>query len=99
MTEKSYDIVMSTPIGKRKGTLILNITGNIFTGIMHILGSNNNIKGSLNNDGTCLFSGSFATRFHSYNYKGDGLIMTDSILLNLVVFNRTYVVTGTQNSI
>lgn len=83
MSEYTYDIVLQTEIGTRKGKLILNIERNILNGILELLGYSVPCSGIVKSDGSSILRGQLKTFMSTYEYIGTGLI--DSCRVDLVL--------------
>lgn len=69
-----YRIVMSTPIGKKYGSLALCEYENRLTGCLDMLGHKNDIYGSIQKDGRCQLIGEFITLVRNIKFQAEGFI-------------------------
>ena len=80
---RTYDIELSTLLGKRIGSLGLQISGKQFSGILHLMKAENPVHGHLLEGGMCRIIGSIRTRMNTYPFEGEGLLLPESIELLL----------------
>lgn len=90
MSETTYRICMSVPLGKRNGTMLLHRMGNTIDGWLDVLGRRNTLSGILSNDGQITLSGVFQTLLNTVSYTAAGTISGRKILLNLKTESGAY---------
>ena len=76
-----YDVELSTPLGKRSGSLHLSVFGERFCGTLDLMKAENAIRGQTSNDGSCRVTGSIRTRMGTYCFEGEGRILPERIEL------------------
>ena len=72
MPRYTYDIVLKTEIGERKGQLILEITEYIVRGCFNLLGFSLPCSGRIDQNGKCFLQGQLKTFMNTYDYIGKG---------------------------
>ena len=80
---KVYDILMHTPIGKRKGELKAKIENGKLTGFLSLFGNTEPIEGTVDESGKCSLKGKFITLMKSVDFTADGTIDLDIVRLAL----------------
>ena len=75
---KVYDILMNTPIGKRKGELKAKIENGKLTGFLSLFGNTEPIEGTVD-----FLKGKFITLMKSVDFTADGTIDPDIVRLAL----------------
>ena len=80
---KVYDILMNTPIGKRKGELKAKIENGKLTGFLSLFGNTEPIEGTVDENGKCSLKGKFITLMKSVDFTADGTIDPDIVRLAL----------------
>ncbi len=78
-----YDVELSTPLGKRSGSLRLSVFGARFCGTLDLMKAENAIRGQTSNDGSCRVTSSIRTRMSTYRFEGEGRILPERIELLL----------------
>lgn len=71
--EQKYAIKMNTPIGLEEGTITMAIDGDNVSGILKVMGSDNNFDGKINGN-EFEFSGSIKKFISKINYSAKGTI-------------------------
>lgn len=89
-----YNVTMNTPLGDRKGTLGISVTGNKLDGFLQILKSLNPIAGIIDNNGNCNFNGHIDTATQTLHFKADGNISETSVELILYADGCQYQMNG-----
>lgn len=85
---------MKTPLGNRKGTLGISITGNKLDGFLQILKSSNPIIGVIDDNNCCSFSGHIETATERLYFLARGVISKDTVVLTLESEDCQYPMTG-----
>lgn len=80
---RTYDIELSTLLGKRAGSLGLRISGAQFSGILRLMKAETPVHGHLLEDGMCRVSGSIRIRMNTYPFEGEGMLLPERIELLL----------------
>ena len=78
---KIYDILLYTPIGKRKGELKANIENGKMTGFLSLFGNTELIEGNIDESGKCALKGKFVTLIKSVDFSADGVIDLEGVRL------------------
>lgn len=90
MSEATYRICMSVPLGKRNGTMLLHRTGESIDGWLDVLGKRNTLSGVISSDGQVTLSGVLQTLYSTMPYTAAGTISGRKILLNLKTGSGAY---------
>lgn len=72
MINQKYQISLHTPLGTRKGTLTMSISGQHIDGILYILNEQSTFSGIVLPDGTCQISGNLKTLVSTIPFQGKG---------------------------
>jgi len=80
---KVYDILMNTPLGKKKGELKAKIENGKLTGFLSLFGNTEPIEGTVDESGKCSLKGKFITLMKSVDFTADGTIDPDIVRLAL----------------
>lgn len=80
---KIYDILMSTPLGQKKGELKAKIENGKLTGFLSLFGNTELIEGTVDEHGNCSLKGKFITLMKSVDFTADGTIDMDIMRLAL----------------
>ena len=80
---KIYDILLHTPIGKRKGELKAKIENGKLTGFLSLFGHTEPIEGTVDESGKCSLKGKFITLIKSVDFTADGTIDWDALRLTV----------------
>lgn len=78
---KIYDVLMNTPLGKRKGELKAKIENGKLTGFLSLFGHTEPIEGTVDENGNCSLKGKFITLMQSVEFTADGTIDWDTLRL------------------
>ncbi len=98
MSEKVYRVFMSTPLGKKYGTLATNIAGSDLSGHLDILAHSEPFAGTIDSKGNCAISGVFTTLMRRVPYKATGTLSDCSVHLMMQGERRTYELSGNRIS-
>lgn len=93
-----YDIVLTAPIGDRKGTLTAEIINSKLEGNLFIMKHDNYFCGTIDNYGRCSISGSIKTLPKIVSYDGSGFMDGENLTLTLNIGSRKLIMTGTHAS-
>ncbi|MGN0632687.1 MAG: hypothetical protein ACI4JW_02350 [Oscillospiraceae bacterium] len=91
-----YEIVLSAPIGNKKGILSVNIARDKLEGDLIIMKNENHFCGSVKPDGSCVISGGIKTLIGAVDYHGEGYIDEQTVTLVLNTGKRKFVVSGNR---
>lgn len=89
-----YEIVLSTPIGDKKGILTVNIVHDRIEGNLIVMKNENYYCGRIKPDGSCEISGRIRTLIGVVDYHGEGYIAEQTVTLVLNTGKRKFVVSG-----
>lgn len=78
---KIYDVLLHTPMGKKKGELKAKIENGKLTGFLSLLGHTEPIHGTVDENGGCSLKGKFITLMKSVDFTADGTIDYDTLRL------------------
>ena len=97
---KVYNVLLHTPLGKKKGELVIDcgdaefLNGGKLNGYLLIFGHKEDIKGEIFEDNSCLFEGRFVTLLKIVDFKAKGKITKDEVSLELIGNSGSYRLTG-----
>lgn len=80
MIDGKYAVVLKTPLGAKKGKLILKSEEDKLTGTMLALGSKEEIQNGKVSDNHFSFEGSFKTALGKLDYQAEGSYKNNSLL-------------------
>ncbi len=83
MTLHSYEVVLDTPLGKRKGTLELTIENGKIEGVLVLFQNQEKVNGEIDESGHCTLRGRFSTLMNKFYYEAEGFIRENSLQLTL----------------
>ncbi|MGM9617557.1 hypothetical protein [Butyricicoccus sp.] len=89
-----YSIVMHTPLGKRYGSMRLQISGMELRGELTILRGSKPFAGTVDRFGNCMISGSFETLTHTVSFYADGMLTDSDISLRMVTEKNFFTLIG-----
>jgi len=89
MPDGTYDVVLRSPLGLRKGTLELSLKSGVLHGAFFILRKKNPIREGTVIGNTCAFSGIIATAAGEREYEATVTIIDDEIHGEVVFYLRT----------
>lgn len=78
---KIYDIILHTPLGKKKGELKAKIENGKLNGFLSVLGHTEPIEGTVDESGNCSLKGKFVSLMKSVDFSADGTIDYDALRL------------------
>lgn len=92
-----YDLIMTTPLGRRKGALELAIEGALVNGVLTMFARTIPLKkGRLEGRNIC-FEGDMRVFQNNIPYQAIGELCKDNLQLQLATEKGTYSVTGRLN--
>ena len=78
-----YDILLYTPLGKKKGELKAKIENGKLNSTLSLLGHTEPIEGSVDKKGNCTLKGKIVSLMKSIDFTADGTIDYEGIRLAL----------------
>lgn len=94
MCRYAYKISMQTPLGERRGTMLVNIEGQSARGYIDIFGRKGFFEGEIGEDGQYCLHGRIITLIRTINYRATGRADGDRIALTLESERNTLYLTG-----
>ena len=94
MSERLYSIVMHTPIGLKRGTLTVKVSGKYMKGWLDVLGHREPIAGMIDSEGKCSFTGTFTTLMRKVSYKATGVLTESDAHLQIKDERNVYDIIG-----
>ncbi|MGN1084220.1 MAG: hypothetical protein ACI4QX_04405 [Lachnospiraceae bacterium] len=91
---KSYDILMRTPIGEKRGNLTADIHDGTVNGTLSLLGHTEPFRGIINDNGECRINGKLITLMQTIEYNAIGTITGDTLQLFIQGGGNVFEVTG-----
>lgn len=91
---RKYNIVLSAPIGDKKGVLNAHIFQDRLEGELIIMKNENYFCGTIQKNGSCEISGHIKTLSGIVDYSGTGYLDSKTVTLVLNTRNRNLIVTG-----
>ena len=95
MLEYTYDIVMQTPLGKKRGILYFNMDNEMVSGSLNVLGKENLFIGEMDIDGKFNLNGAIETIVSTFEYTAEGYIHEETINLTLYGRQAVFNISGT----
>lgn len=95
---KSYDVLLHTPIGKRKGEMKVKIENGKLIGFLSLFGNTEPIEGSVEDNGDCVLRGRFITLLKPVDFTAVGTIRQDDLHFILKGAYGTYKLMGSSQS-
>lgn len=89
-----YEIVLSTPIGDRKGVLSIKIDNDRLEGVLSVLEQNNDVSGRINTEGICFMEGGIKTIVQTIPFQAEGELNDQSIHLVLHTVKDNMMIIG-----
>ncbi len=93
--EYTYDVVMETQLGNRKGTLCVRRKQEEIKGCLNILGHKNPVVGTVAEDGTYALKGELITLVRTIPFLAQGYADEKAVRLTLHCPNNIFYMTGT----
>lgn len=94
MAQYFYAITMKTPLGDRRGSLLLDCEDGQCRGILSLLGTKTGLRGTLDETGRCELRGELRTLLRSLPYLASGTLLPDRLTLTLVAGGHGYPIDG-----
>lgn len=94
MREYQYDIIMKTPIGKRKGRILVQISGREIEGYLELFGRKEPMAGEIEEDGECSLTGNMVTLMQTIPYLASGYMDEKEIVLIFQTKQQKFQVQG-----
>lgn len=82
MSEKTYRIKLSVPLGERHGTMVLRESEGKADGRLNVMNEKNRFSGTLSGDGQLVLSGTIRTLVSTVHYTAAGTVSGRKLLLN-----------------
>lgn len=79
MVDGTYSVVLKTPMGAKKGDLVLKTEGNMLTGSMIVMGKENPIVAGTVNGDSFTFTGELKTAVGKVPFECSGSVTGDEI--------------------
>ena len=95
---KRYDVLLHTPIGKRKGEMNIKIENGTLIGFLSLFGNTEPIEGMVDERGQCSLCGKFTTLMKSVMFQANGRIQSDRLQLAMLCDSGSYQLEGTPSS-
>ena len=96
MIEGKYDIIMKTPMGAKKGAVILHVNGDSLSGYLDVLGNRNKFENGTVNGDSCMFSGELKTAVGKVAYVVEGCVDGDTLTAVSKTKKGDMQITGTR---
>lgn len=87
-----YEIILSAPIGDKKGYLTVNIAQGKLDGNLIVMKNKNYFSGIIKPNGNCEISGSIKTLIGSVDYHGEGYVDEQTAMLILNAGKRKLII-------
>lgn len=97
MAMREYNVFMNTPLGKRYGKLIAQISGTSVSGQLDILNHHEPFSGTIDAFGNCRITGSFVTLMRRVMYTATGQLTESSVHLHLKGGSNIYELSGVSD--
>lgn len=98
MWNRSYDVMMQTPIGARYGTMTVVVDHSKINGILDILKKANPFHGRIDEKGDCQIKGELTTLMRTIPYDAAGRITRESLSLKLKGERESFKLSGTASA-
>lgn len=98
MWDRSYDVIMQTPIGPRYGTMTVVVDHSRVHGILDILKKADPFHGKINEKGDCQIKGELTTLMRTIPYDATGRITKEKLVLKLKGEQDSFDVSGTASA-
>lgn len=89
-----YAITMKTPIGERRGELLLTSLEGMCIGSLCLMGTKNTVVGEIQPSGNGCLSGTLQTLLRSLPFTARGYFIPEGMSMELKCGNGTYTVSG-----
>lgn len=98
MWNRSYNVIMRTPIGARYGTVSVTVDNSTISGMLDILKKANPFHGNINEKGDCRIKGELTTLMRTIPYNATGRITKEALVLKLKGERESFEITGTVSA-
>ena len=98
MWNRSYDVVMRTPIGARHGTMTVIVDHSRIDGMLDILKKANPFHGSIDEKGDCRIKGELTTLMRTIPYDATGRVTQEALVLKLTGGRESFEISGTASA-
>lgn len=98
MWNRSYDVMMQTPIGVRYGTMSVTVDDSIIDGVLDILKRSNPFHGKIDEKGDCQIKGELTTLMRIIPYDAAGRITKETLVLKLKGQRESFDIFGTASA-
>ena len=78
-----YDVLLQTPLGKKKGELNAKIENGALNGFLSLLGHTEPVEGSVDENGNCTMNGKIVSLMRSIHFVANGTIDYNAIRLTV----------------
>ena len=95
MSDRLYDILMQTPLGKRSGTMQIRIADSRVSGMLAIMKHSEPFEGTVDAEGNCTIRGLLVTLLRRIPYTAVGTIRDGALRLSLTGERNTFEIRGT----
>jgi hypothetical protein len=96
MIEGKYNIIVKTPLGPKKGSIVLSVKENSLSGTIELFGKQNTFDNGTINGNQCSFSGNLQSPVGKVAYETNGTIDGDSLTANAKTKQGDMPITGTR---
>ncbi len=93
--EYTYDVVLKTQLGNRRGKLRVRRKQEEINGCLNILGHENPVAGTVAEDGTYALQGALVTLVRTIPFFAQGYADEEAVNLTLHCPSNTFYMTGT----
>lgn len=90
----TYEILVKTSLGDKRGTLRILPVGRLLSGSLELFGTVRPIEGILTEEGACRLTGSFCTLMQEISFEAAGRMDSRSLRLKLRWAKGVYDVIG-----
>jgi len=97
MPQYTYDIVLSTPLGQRRGTMTMSIGGQKIEGVFDIMRNRNPFWGQMGENGDFRIQGRLITLVRTIEYTACGHLDRETVELTLQEKRGRLHVSGTAS--
>lgn len=98
MWNRSYDVIMQTPLGARYGTMTVVVEHSRIDGMLDILKKANPFHGKIDEKGGCQLKGELTTLMRTIAYDATGRITQETLLLKLKGERESFEMSGTASA-
>ena len=94
MAAREYAVSLKTPLGKKNGTLTVELRGESLEGYLMLHGSCETVTGTVDPAGHCALEGSYTALGRKILFQGEGTLTRSFIHLRLRSGKHTLELTG-----